>query len=114
MQHEPLALRHCQALRGEAFRLAPEACEGLLQALTPGWSIAQGGAALERLFQFKDFAETMSFVNAVAWMAERENHHPELTVGYNTCTVRYSTHDVGGLSENDFICAAKIDALTHI
>jgi 4a-hydroxytetrahydrobiopterin dehydratase len=63
------------------------------------------------MFQFKNYYETMAFVNAVAWVAHREDHHPDLEVGYNKCTVRYSTHSVGGLSENDFICAAKVDSL---
>jgi len=74
-----------------------------------GWS--QQGMAICKLFEFKDFYQTMSFVNAVAWISNREDHHPELSVGYNKCKVEYTTHSVNGLSENDFICAAKVDAL---
>ncbi len=66
---------------------------------------------IRRLFTFKGFHQTMAFVNAVAWIAHRENHHPDLEVGYNRCLVRYRTHAIGGLSENDFICAAKVDRL---
>jgi len=62
-------------------------------------------------FQFKDFYETMAFVNALAWIAHQQDHHPELLVGYKHCLVRYSTHSIGGLSDNDFICAAKIEQL---
>jgi 4a-hydroxytetrahydrobiopterin dehydratase len=75
------------------------------------WSINQETQTIERNFKFKNFYETIAFVNAVAWIANREDHHPDLEVGYNRCVVHYSTHSVGGLSENDFICAAKIDAL---
>lgn len=77
------------------------------------WSHING--QLERQFQFPDYHHTMAFVNAVADIANREDHHPEMVVGYNRCTVRYSTHSVnqgrGGISHNDFICAAKIDQI---
>lgn len=66
---------------------------------------------IERRFQFKDYPETMLFVNAVAAIAHREDHHPDLEVSYNSCTVRFTTHAIKGLSENDFICAAKVNAL---
>jgi 4a-hydroxytetrahydrobiopterin dehydratase len=74
-----------------------------------GWKLRDG--QLCKTYLFKDYHHTMAFVNAVAWMAHRQNHHPDLNVGYNRCEVRYSTHSVNGLSENDFICAAKVDAL---
>ena len=79
-----------------------------LQVL-PGWD-HQGGA-LERSFAFRDYYETIAFVNALAWMVHGEDHHPDLVVGYNRCTVRWNTHSVAGISENDFICAAKTDAV---
>jgi 4a-hydroxytetrahydrobiopterin dehydratase len=69
------------------------------------------GQAIRREFRFKNFYETMAFVNAVAWISHREDHHPDLELGYNRCVVHYSTHAIGGLSENDFICAARVDAL---
>ena len=75
----------------------------------PGWEYVNGEIA--KSFKFKNYHETMAFVNATAWVSHRGDHHPDLNVGYNTCRVRYSTHSIGGLSENDFICAAKIDAL---
>src|SRR5262245_18608968 len=83
----------------------------LLQAETPKWDIAQDRKSISRRFDFKNYYETIAFVNAVAFIANREDHHPDLEVFYNRCQIRFSTHDAGGLSENDFICAAKVDAL---
>jgi len=74
-----------------------------------GWRVIDG--ALEKSFEFADFHQTMAFVNAVAFMAHREDHHPELQLSYKSCTVRWQTHDVAALSANDFFCAAKVDAL---
>src|SRR5687767_10490155 len=75
----------------------------------PGWKRA--GKAITKTYSFKNYYETMAFVNAIAWIAHRADHHPDLEVGYNKCKVKYSTHAVKGLSENDFICAAKVEAL---
>ena len=81
----------------------------------PGWAIEDG--QLSRLFKFRNYYETMAFVNALAYIAHAQDHHPDLGVTYDSCTVRYMTHSVdqgrGGLSENDFICAAKVTALHH-
>ena len=77
-----------------------------------GWEVSKG--ELVKTFPFKNYYETMAFVNAAAWVSHREDHHPDLKVGYNKCQVHYSTHDVQGLSNNDFICAAKLDALFEI
>jgi 4a-hydroxytetrahydrobiopterin dehydratase len=86
---------------------------GRMLALLPDWTVQDG--KLLRTFAFRDHYETLAFVNALAWISHVEDHHPELTVGYNRCAVRYDTHSVndgrGGLSDNDFICAAKVDAL---
>ena len=78
-------------------------------ALLPGWE--RKGNAIAKTFTFKNYHETMAFVNATAWVSHREDHHPDMEVGYNKVTMRYSTHSVGGLSENDFICAAKVEGL---
>lgn len=75
----------------------------------PGWALVHG--AIQKRYDFADYHRTMAFVNAVAWVAHAEDHHPDLLVGYNRCTVRFNTHSVGGISVNDFICAAKVDAL---
>ncbi|MEY2343241.1 4a-hydroxytetrahydrobiopterin dehydratase [Acidithiobacillus sp. IBUN Pt1247-S3] len=72
----------------------------------PEWILQDQG--LERRFQFRNFYETMAFVNALAWIAHRENHHPDLQVSYNTCLVRYSTHALGGVTPNDLICARAV------
>ena len=103
-----LATRHCQPCRAGTPALDEPRARELLAEI-PGWKM--GDAVLIRDFDFKNYYETTSFVNAVAWIAHREDHHPDIQFGYKTCRVRYSTHSVGGLSENDFICAAKIDAL---
>ncbi len=78
-------------------------------ARVAGWTLVDG--TIEKRFEHADFHHTMAFVNAVAWIAHREDHHPEMHVGYSQCTLRWSTHDVGGLSLRDFRCAALVDAL---
>ena len=75
----------------------------------PKWVVKDG--AISKTFDFKNYYETIAFVNAIAWVSHHEDHHPDLSVGYNRCKVTYSTHTVGGLSENDFICAAKVEKL---
>lgn len=80
-------------------------------AQVPGWSLNDVATELSRTFKFKNYHETLAFVNAQAWIAHREDHHPDIEVGYNRCHVRFSTHSIKGLSENDYICAAKINAL---
>lgn len=74
-----------------------------------GWRLMEG--ALEKTFSFDNYYETMSFVNAVAFIAHAEDHHPDLAVSFNRCTVRFNTHDVKGISVSDFFCASKVDAL---
>lgn len=101
-----LHTRHC---RTEVDRLTDDATALLLPQLAD-WSIDAG--QLQKLYSFKNYYATMAFVNLVAWISHRENHHPDLHVSFNKCKVVYSTHSVGGLSENDFICAARLDAAT--
>jgi 4a-hydroxytetrahydrobiopterin dehydratase len=74
-----------------------------------GWRLIDG--SLEKTFAFKNFYETMGFVNAVAFIANGEDHHPDLALSYGKCTVRFNTHDVNGISASDFFCASKVDAL---
>jgi 4a-hydroxytetrahydrobiopterin dehydratase len=88
--------------------LQPAEVENLLQQLR-GWILEDG--MITKTYSFKNYDQTMAFVNATAWLSHREDHHPDLAVGYGTCRVAYTTHAIHGLSENDFICAAKIDAL---
>ncbi|MEO6170142.1 MAG: 4a-hydroxytetrahydrobiopterin dehydratase [Lysobacter sp.] len=106
----PLVQAHCVQRKGAEHRL-PEAQVRELHRHIPDWAVVEDGRALSRTFEFDDYYRTMAFVNALAFIAHREDHHPDLGVHYNRCVVRFSTHDVGGLSENDFICAAKAQAL---
>ena len=106
----PLARARCAARRGVEHRLTEASVRELLPQVV-GWELAEQGHALCKTFAFKDYYRTMSFVNALAHIANAEDHHPDLSVHYDRCVVRFSTHDVGGLSENDFICAAKADLL---
>jgi 4a-hydroxytetrahydrobiopterin dehydratase len=108
MSIESLRAQHCRPLKGKAAGLSSDAVAGYLKDL-PGWSKASDGGSIAKEFRFKDYFHTMAFVNAVASIAHREDHHPDLEVGYSRCLVRYSTHDVGGLSLNDVICAAKVE-----
>ena len=106
----PLAQARCAPRRGSEHRLTEASIRELMPQV-PEWALVENGHALSRSFAFKDYYRTMSFVNALAHVANAEDHHPDLSVHYDRCVVRFSTHDVGGLSENDFICAAKADAL---
>jgi len=74
-----------------------------------GWRLIDG--ALEKTYAFKNYHQTIGFVNALAFIANAEDHHPDLAVGYSKCTVRFNTHDVNGISVSDFFCASKVDAL---
>ena len=103
-----LGSRKCKPCEGGVAALDEAACREYLSSLA-GWELA--GAAIEKTWRFRNHHETMAFVNAVAWISHRENHHPELTLGYADCRIRYWTHAVGGLTENDFICAAKVERL---
>ena len=91
--------------------MACKEAQSMLGQLQAGWRLDDGAKSLRRAYQFKDFYRTMSFVNAVAHIANREDHHPDLELGYNYCRVTFATHSIGGLSQNDFICAAKLDCL---
>ena len=106
-----LTQKRCRPCEGGTTPLGAETAETLLEQLHPDWQLSSDSQAIERLFRFSDFHKTMAFVNALAWIAHEEDHHPDLEVGYNRCTARYTTHAINGLSENDFICAAKTDAL---
>lgn len=107
-----LAERKCQACEGGVAPLTRDAAEDLRKELHSDWAInMEGGGSLRRAFAFRDFYRTMSFVNALAHIANIEDHHPDLEVGYNYCRVLFTTHAIKGLSENDFICAAKIDQI---
>ena len=106
----PLHERRCAHQSGPAL---PTTDQQALLAQLQGWQIDKTtpGGVLAKTFTLADFHGTMAFVNAVAWIAHEQDHHPDLAVSYKHCTIRWSTHSVGGLSINDFICAARVDAL---
>ena len=103
-----LVQKHCKPCEGGTVPYNAEQTKEMLKQLK-AWIVEDG--KLVKLYPFRNYYETMAFVNALAWVSHREDHHPDLQVGYNKCRVEYSTHAIGGLSENDFICAAKADAL---
>ncbi len=103
--------KHCVPCEGGVPPLDKATVHSLLKQLAKGWEVSADAKQIFKDFHFKNFYQTMAFVNAIAWMAHCENHHPDLEVGYNHCLVRYHTHAIGGLSENDFICAKKVDEI---
>ena len=103
--------KKCVPCEGGVPQLDREAASNMLKQLSEEWELDSEAKEIRRDFQFKGFYKTIAFVNALAWMANHEGHHPDLEVGYNHCLVKYTTHAIDGLSENDFICAAKIDAI---
>lgn len=107
-----IANRHCQPCEGGVPALSRDECEALLERL-PGWALGDD-LMIEKTFHFKNHYQAMAFVNAVAWISHSENHHPEMVVGYADCKVHYWTHAINGLSENDFICAAKVEKLAAV
>lgn len=107
---QSLATRHCVPRKGKDAALSATDIDAGL-AVLDGWKRTADGSGIAREFRFADYYHTLAFVNAVASIAHREDHHPDLEVHYNRCIVHYSTHDVGGLSLNDLICAAKVEDL---
>ena len=108
---EDLAQRKCKPCEGGTEPLTGGAVAELMRALHEDWKLDEAARTISRLFRFQSYARTMAFVNVVAWVATNEGHHPDLLVKYGSCRVDYTTHAIGGLSDNDFICAAKIDRL---
>jgi len=106
-----LAQKKCKPCEGGVAPLTRSDAEALLPKLDAGWRLTADARAIRRELSFKDFYRTMSFVNAVAHVANIEDHHPDLEVGYNYCRIVFTTHAIKGLSENDFICAAKVDRI---
>jgi 4a-hydroxytetrahydrobiopterin dehydratase len=109
---EELVERHCKPCEGGVEPLSVAQARELMGALHDDWTLAEDGKSIVRVFHFPAFSRTIAFVNAVAWVATVEGHHPELVVNYGSCTVRYTTTAIDGLSDNDFICAAKVDRLS--
>ena len=106
-----LASKKCKPCEGGVDPLNADQAATMMTELDDSWQLVRDSGAIEREFRFPAFSRTMSFVNAVAFIATNEGHHPEVTFSYGFCRVVYWTHAIGGLSDNDFICAAKIDRL---
>ncbi|MGH8149388.1 MAG: 4a-hydroxytetrahydrobiopterin dehydratase [Steroidobacteraceae bacterium] len=106
-----LATRKCKPCEGGTAPLTAAAATQLLTQVSASWILTAEAHAIRREFGFRDFYRTMSFLNALAHVANIEDHHPDLEVGYGSCRVLFTTHAIRGLSENDFICAAKIDRI---
>jgi len=106
--------QHCKPVTGDTTSLSSSRVKQMLTQLHADWGSDASDREISRTFRFGNYYQTMAFVNALAWIAHAEDHHPDIEVGYNGCLVHYSTHAIGGLSENDFICAAKIDALLPV
>ena len=105
-----LSARVCEPCRGGTAPLSESDASKYLEQL-PGWSIIEGGVKLERRFEFADFASAMKFSNEVAAIAEDAGHHPDMTIGWGYCRVVSYTHAIGGLHENDFILAARVNEI---
>ncbi len=106
-----LTERRCKPCEGGVEPLGRTAAQELMAQLLPEWRLDEDARSIRLALKFRDFYRTMSFVNALAHIANLEDHHPDLEVGYDYCRVRFTTHAIRGLSENDFICAAKIDRI---
>ena len=107
-----LTQRHCKPCEGGVDPMNRQQAEALVRQVE-GWTLSEDGKKISRCFEFKGFYKTMAFINAMAWIADAENHHPDFSAGYNYCEVSFTTHAIDGLSENDFICAAKTNELLH-
>ena len=105
-----LAERRCKPCEGGVSPLTREQAQASLEQV-PGWELSEDGSTISRRIKLKNFHEIMDFINAMAGIANAEDHHPDFSAGYNYCLVNYTTHAIGGLSENDFICAAKLNKL---
>ena len=103
--------KKCQPCEGGVEPLTVEQAQVLMSQIHPDWTLSADALSIGRYFEFRAFSRTIAFVNAVAFVATNEGHHPELVVNYGSCQVNFTTTAINGLSDNDFICAAKIDRL---
>lgn len=105
-----LSQRHCIPCEGGVPTIERAEAESMLANLE-GWKLSDDGKLISRKYEFRGFFRTMSFINAMAWVVNEQGHHPDFSAGYNYCEVGFTTHAIDGLSENDFICAARVNAL---
>jgi len=109
-----LANRRCKSCEGGVEPLRPDQVAQLLEVLDADWILSDDGLEISRRFVFPEYNRSLAFANAVAAIAVSEGHHPVLTVSFGSCDVSYTTHAIGGLSDNDFICASKVDRLAAV
>jgi 4a-hydroxytetrahydrobiopterin dehydratase len=107
-----LTEKHCVPCEGGVEAIDRNTAENMLADL-PGWELSDDGKMISRRFEFPGFFRTVAFINAMAWVVNNENHHPDFSAGYNYCQMGFTTHAIDGLSENDFICAARVSALVE-
>ena len=103
-----LAQRHCVPCTGDTPPLSSDAIRTSLADL-PDWTLSQDGTTITRRLTFKGYAKALQTANVAAWAGDREGHHPDISFGWGYCEVSYTTHAAGGLTDNDLICAAKLD-----
>lgn len=111
MQNQDLSSAHCEPCQGGVKPLEGADIAAYLAVIDPAWVLDEDRHCIARSFKFKNFAKTMFFVNALAHLADQQGHHPDVTFGYNYCRVAFTTHEAGGLTRNDFICANLVDQL---
>ena len=109
-----LSSQQCSNLPSDTAQLDNKQISAFLKKLKPPWVLDQETQAISFTYTFKNYYQTMAFANVVAQIDHQQDHHPDMLISYNRCDITYSTHSVGGLSENDFICAAKINAAQNI
>ena len=110
MTDSPLARKSCIPCEGGTPAMAVDAASGLMAQLD-AWTLSDDGRSIFKRFEFKGFAKPVEMANLAAWLGNKQGHHPDIAFGWGYCEVRFTTHAAGGLTENDFICAAKLDAL---
>ena len=113
MTSTDLANKHCAPCDGQVPLLSADQISGYVKELHADWQLSDDSSSLQRKFVFKGFAKAAYLANLCAWLADREGHHPDIAFGWGYCHVSLTTHDVAGLTKNDFIWAARLDALTH-
>jgi 4a-hydroxytetrahydrobiopterin dehydratase len=111
---DKLSSQQCSNLTADVRALEHEDVIGLSKDLDPPWPLDTEEGSISHTYTFKNYYQTMAFVNVIAQIAHQQDHHPDLAVSYNRCTVTYTTHSVGGLSIKDFICAAKINVAQNL
>ncbi|MDP0927948.1 4a-hydroxytetrahydrobiopterin dehydratase [Paracoccus onubensis] len=110
MTNADWANRSCEPCRGGVSPMARDEIRQELADLT-GWTLSEDGTTISRRFEFKGFAKAVEMANLAAWLGNKQGHHPDISFGWGYCEVAFTTHDSGGVTENDLICAARLNAL---